>query len=151
MYTDAVVVDSDLSGCRCQCPTKCPARAASRSAIEEIVVAKPYASHRSVGLITPPVGLNVFVIKSVSPPGVTLEKVFKGVAWFLVLDLLVLLLIVMYPSNIFMDTAEPGSGCSVWIGISTIRHPILILWHVRKDHIPSCYPLMRYHREREKE
>ena len=42
-----------------------------------------------IGLITPPVGLNVFVIKSVSPPAVTLETIFKGVGWFLILDMVV--------------------------------------------------------------
>ena len=33
-----------------------------------------------IGLITPPVGLNVFVIKSVAPESVSLEAIFKGVA-----------------------------------------------------------------------
>ena len=50
-----------------------------------------------IGLITPPVGLNVFVIKSVSPPTVTLETIFKGVAWFLILDIVVLLAILFFP------------------------------------------------------
>lgn len=50
-----------------------------------------------IGLITPPVGLNVFVIKSVSPPAVRLETVFKGVAWFLLLDILVLAAILAIP------------------------------------------------------
>ena len=50
-----------------------------------------------IGLITPPVGLNVFVIKSVSPPTVTLETIFKGVAWFLILDMAVLLAILFFP------------------------------------------------------
>ncbi len=50
-----------------------------------------------IGLITPPVGLNVFVIKSVSPPAVTLETIFKGVAWFLVLDAMVLMAILFFP------------------------------------------------------
>ncbi len=50
-----------------------------------------------IGLITPPIGLNVFVIKSVAPEGVTLEQVFRGVAWFLALDALVLLAILLLP------------------------------------------------------
>jgi tripartite ATP-independent transporter DctM subunit len=50
-----------------------------------------------MGLITPPIGLNVFVIKSVAPPGVTLENVFKGASWFLLLDFVVLLLILLIP------------------------------------------------------
>ncbi|GJL81249.1 MAG: C4-dicarboxylate ABC transporter [marine bacterium B5-7] len=51
-----------------------------------------------IGLITPPIGLNVFVIKACSPPAVTLEEVFRGVAWFLVLDALVLVAIIGWPS-----------------------------------------------------
>jgi tripartite ATP-independent transporter DctM subunit len=51
-----------------------------------------------IGLMTPPIGLNVFVIKSVSPPGVSLEAIFKGVSWFLVLDMVVLLLLLLFPS-----------------------------------------------------
>lgn len=50
-----------------------------------------------IGLITPPVGLNVFVIKSVVPRSVSLETIFRGVAWFLILDLVVLLLILLIP------------------------------------------------------
>jgi tripartite ATP-independent transporter DctM subunit len=51
-----------------------------------------------IGLITPPIGLNVFVIKSVAPPRVSLEDVFKGACWFLLLDFVVLLLILLFPS-----------------------------------------------------
>ncbi len=50
-----------------------------------------------IGLVTPPVGLNVFVIKSVAPREVSLETVFQGVAWFLVLDFVVLLAILLVP------------------------------------------------------
>ena len=51
-----------------------------------------------IGLITPPIGLNVFVIKSVAPSVVTLESVFKGACWFLILDLVVLLAILLIPA-----------------------------------------------------
>jgi len=50
-----------------------------------------------IGLITPPVGLNVFVIKSVAPESVSVEAIFKGVAWFLILDLVVLAIILLVP------------------------------------------------------
>ncbi len=50
-----------------------------------------------IGLITPPVGLNIFVIKSVAPPDVTLEKIFRGIAWFLLFDFIVLGLILVFP------------------------------------------------------
>lgn len=51
-----------------------------------------------IGLITPPIGLNVFVIKACSPRSVTLEHVFRGVAWFLLLDAVVLLAIIAFPA-----------------------------------------------------
>ncbi|MEQ8654174.1 MAG: TRAP transporter large permease [Kiloniellales bacterium] len=60
-----------------------------------------------IGLITPPIGLNVFVIKSVAPPEVRLEQVFRGVAWFLLLDALVLLAILTIPA---LSLWLPGSA-----------------------------------------
>lgn len=50
-----------------------------------------------IGLITPPVGLNVFVIKSVSPREVRLEHIFHGIGWFLILDFVVLAAILLFP------------------------------------------------------
>lgn len=50
-----------------------------------------------IGLITPPVGLNVFVVKSVAPASVSLETIFRGAGWFLILDGVVLLLILLFP------------------------------------------------------
>ncbi|WP_152208692.1 TRAP transporter large permease [Marinobacter changyiensis] len=51
-----------------------------------------------VGLVTPPIGLNVYVIKGALGNSVTLQEVFKGVAWFIVMDLVALLLIVLFPA-----------------------------------------------------
>lgn len=50
-----------------------------------------------VGLITPPIGLNVFVIKSVSGRGISLETIFKGIAAFLLSDMIVVVLLVAFP------------------------------------------------------
>ena len=50
-----------------------------------------------IGMITPPVGMNVYVIKSVVGDKIELETIFKGVAWFLVCDIAVIALIVAYP------------------------------------------------------
>ncbi len=50
-----------------------------------------------IGMITPPVGMNVYVIKSVVGDDIELETIFKGVAWFLVCDIVVIALIVAYP------------------------------------------------------
>src|SRR5690606_15228464 len=48
-----------------------------------------------IGLITPPVGLNVFVIKSFMGDRVALTSIFRGVTWFIVSDLVVLSLLIM--------------------------------------------------------
>ncbi len=50
-----------------------------------------------IGLITPPVGMNVYVIKGVVGDSIELERIFKGVAWFLVCDAVVIALIVAFP------------------------------------------------------
>lgn len=49
-----------------------------------------------VGLITPPVGLNVYIIAGLAPE-VPLEDVFKGVGWFLLFELVTLGLLIMFP------------------------------------------------------
>lgn len=49
-----------------------------------------------LGLIHPPVGMNVFVIKSVVPE-LTFSRIFKGVAPFIVTDLVRLALLIAFP------------------------------------------------------
>ena len=53
-----------------------------------------------IGVLTPPVGLNVFVVKSSSPVPVTLGQVFTGVVPFIALDFLSLGLYVAFPEVI---------------------------------------------------
>ncbi len=53
-----------------------------------------------ISVLTPPVGLNVFVVKSSSPIPVTLGQVFTGVAPFILLDFLSLGLYVLFPDMI---------------------------------------------------
>ncbi|MES9971785.1 MAG: TRAP transporter large permease [Candidatus Thiodiazotropha sp.] len=50
-----------------------------------------------ISLITPPVGLNVFVIASVTSPKVAVYEIFSGVVRFLVMDVLVLILLIVFP------------------------------------------------------
>lgn len=50
-----------------------------------------------IGLITPPVGFNVYVIKSVVEDQVELDVIFKGVTWFLVCDIITLAILIMFP------------------------------------------------------
>ncbi|MFL1485750.1 TRAP transporter large permease [Marinobacter sp. LN3S78] len=60
-----------------------------------------------VGMITPPIGMNVFVIKSVVGKLVSTAQVFRGIFWFLVMDLFVLFLLMAFPDIILF---LPGLG-----------------------------------------
>lgn len=51
-----------------------------------------------IGLLTPPVGLNVFVVKGVLGDQVELKDIFKGVTWFLMAEVVIMALIIAYPS-----------------------------------------------------
>lgn len=53
-----------------------------------------------IGMITPPVGMNVFVVKSVVGDLVTTSQVFKGILWFLVMDLAIVGLFLLFPDII---------------------------------------------------
>jgi C4-dicarboxylate transporter, DctM subunit len=53
-----------------------------------------------IGVLTPPVGLNVFVVKSSSPVPVSLGQCFVGVTPFIALDFLSLGLYVAFPEMI---------------------------------------------------
>jgi C4-dicarboxylate transporter DctM subunit len=50
-----------------------------------------------IGLVTPPLGMNVYVIKSVVGNTISLEKIFKGVTWFVVTDIGTLALLIAFP------------------------------------------------------
>ena len=50
-----------------------------------------------IGLLTPPVGFNVYVIKSVVGDSIPLETIFRGVAWFLACEVVIVALLIAYP------------------------------------------------------
>jgi tripartite ATP-independent transporter DctM subunit len=50
-----------------------------------------------VSLITPPVGVNCLVIKGVSGDYASLQDIFKGIAWFFVVDLITISIIILFP------------------------------------------------------
>lgn len=50
-----------------------------------------------IGLLTPPVGFNVYVIKSVVGDQIPLETIFRGVGWFLACEVVVVILLVAFP------------------------------------------------------
>lgn len=51
-----------------------------------------------IGMITPPVGLNVYVIRSALGSKVSLADVFRGAAWFMMTDIITLALLIALPA-----------------------------------------------------
>ncbi|MCX7567918.1 TRAP transporter large permease [Sulfitobacter sp. F26169L] len=55
-----------------------------------------------IGMITPPIGMNIFVIKGVIGNLATTTQIFRGVTWFIVMDLLVLALLALWPQIVLI-------------------------------------------------
>jgi len=53
-----------------------------------------------IGMITPPIGMNVFVIKSVIGNLISTTGIFRGIVWFLIADLLMVPLLIIFPEII---------------------------------------------------
>ncbi len=58
------------------------------------------AKFLEIGMITPPIGLNVFVIKGVVGDLASTSTIFRGVMWFLVADLFIVVALVAMPGII---------------------------------------------------
>ena len=63
------------------------------------------AKFLEVGMITPPIGMNVFVIKSVVGNLIGTGGIFRGVMWFLVADIVIVALLIAFP-EIILTLAE---------------------------------------------
>lgn len=50
-----------------------------------------------IGMITPPMGMNVFVIKGVVGNLASLSAIFRGVFWFVVIDLVIIGFLIAFP------------------------------------------------------
>lgn len=50
-----------------------------------------------IGMITPPMGMNVFVIKGVVGNIASLTSIFRGVFWFVCVDLVIVALLIAFP------------------------------------------------------
>ena len=57
-----------------------------------------------MGVITPPVGVNVFVIKGIAPD-IPLEKIFKGIVPFLIAIIICTIILMVFPQ---IATFLPG-------------------------------------------
>lgn len=51
-----------------------------------------------IGLITPPIGINCFVVKGVAGPKLQIGDLFRGVIPFLIADVVTLILLIAFPS-----------------------------------------------------
>lgn len=51
-----------------------------------------------IGLITPPLGLNVYVIRSSLGKSITLGTIFKGITWFIACDIFVVACMIAFPA-----------------------------------------------------
>lgn len=54
-----------------------------------------------IGLITPPVGLNVYILKGVAPD-VSMADMFRGCGWFVFTDIINVAILVMFPAIILL-------------------------------------------------
>jgi len=58
-----------------------------------------------IGLLTPPVGFNAFVVKSVAGDSVPIGTIFRGLGWFLVVEMVVVALLIAFPQlTLFLPT-----------------------------------------------
>jgi TRAP-type mannitol/chloroaromatic compound transport system permease large subunit len=57
------------------------------------------------GLITPPFGVTLFVMKGIAPPGITMADIWRAVTPYVVIDLLCMALVLALPS---LATSIPG-------------------------------------------
>jgi TRAP-type C4-dicarboxylate transport system permease large subunit len=56
-----------------------------------------------IGLLTPPVGFNVYVVKNVVGDAIPLETIFRGCFWFLGCEVFIMALLIAFP------------GISLWL------------------------------------
>lgn len=84
-----------------------------------------------IGLVTPPLGFNVFVIASVVGKHVVpITTIFRGVIWFIVIDILTLAILIAFPSitlflpdvylnwTSFLRTNNLGVGSAIWLWLT---------------------------------
>lgn len=50
-----------------------------------------------IGLLTPPVGFNAYVVKGVVGDTISLNDIFRGISWFLICEVMIMLLLIFFP------------------------------------------------------
>ena len=51
-----------------------------------------------IGLVTPPVGLNLYVLHSALSGEVTLRNIISGTTWFIAMDIVTLVILIAFPA-----------------------------------------------------
>lgn len=62
-----------------------------------------------IGLITPPVGLNIYAVSTVVGDRVPIGKIFRGATWFLLCEAVVMTLLFMFPIIVTLLPTHMGS------------------------------------------
>jgi TRAP-type C4-dicarboxylate transport system permease large subunit len=55
-----------------------------------------------IGLITPPVGLNAFVVKGIVGDKISLGTIFRGLTWFMAAEAVVVVLLTVFPQIVMV-------------------------------------------------
>jgi tripartite ATP-independent transporter DctM subunit len=64
-----------------------------------------------IGCITPPFGITVYVVKGVVGNTIALEEVFRGIWWFLIMEILTLIILILFPQiSLFLPNIMLGKG-----------------------------------------
>ncbi len=71
--------------------------AVSKSGVDLIWFGVLMTKLLEIGLISPPVGLNVFVIKGIVGDRIPTETIFKGILWFMAVDIITVGLMIAFP------------------------------------------------------
>lgn len=72
----------------------------SNARIDEIWAGVILIKMLEIGLLTPPVGMNVFVMNKVSGDSIKLGEIYRGVSWFLAAEVLIMALLIAFPGLI---------------------------------------------------
>lgn len=64
-----------------------------------------------IGAITPPFGITVYVVKGVVGNSIPLEEVFRGIWWFLTMEILTLVILILFPQiSLILPDLMLGKG-----------------------------------------
>jgi len=64
-----------------------------------------------IGCITPPFGITVYVVKGVVGNSIPLEEVFRGIWWFLAMEIFTLFILIMFPTiSLILPNIMLGKG-----------------------------------------